>query len=425
MNQSLSRAFRLAVALAIAVATLPALAQERGRGGRDARPDERSQPRKVETTRRDGDDAERRRAATPERSAQRPQRAGPAQRPPQAQGQAGPRRNAANRGQAAERPAAPASRPATVVQRQGATRREEPRRDARVRVQSGPDTSTPTAARPPAQAAARESRQAPRPAGRTPTTAPRQAAGNAPPRQRVERPAQSRPQPAGPQPARVQRRDDREVDRRQAQDRGRIERAQAQARIEAERRRAEQFHRERERQRQLAERRGAERARALQQQRRMAQYRYEREYQARLREQERRWRGTRWNYDRDPYYWTPASYRYSYGGRWYETNRYGAELMREAVQRGYREGLHAGRADRQDGWRYDVRGSYGYRDASYGYHGHYISYDQYAYYFRQGFERGYEDGYHGSHRHGGRDARGELTVLAVVLATILGLQALN
>ena len=171
--------------------------------------------------------------------------------------------------------------------------------------------------------------------------------------------------------------------------------------------------------------RSAERARSLQQQRRMARYRYERDYHARLRAQERYWRETRWDYARDPFYSSPPSYRYNYGGRWYQTNHYGAQLMRQAVQRGYREGLQAGHADREDGWRYDVRGSYGYLDASDGYHGRYLDYDQYAYYFRQGFERGYEDGYHARYRHGGRNSRGELTVLAAVLATILGLQALD
>jgi len=163
----------------------------------------------------------------------------------------------------------------------------------------------------------------------------------------------------------------------------------------------------------------------LQQQRRMAQYRYQREYEARLREQERRWRGTSWDYAHDPYYFTPPSYRYSYGGQWYQTNRYGADLMRQAVQRGYNEGLRAGHADREDGWRYDQRGSYGYLDASYGYDGRYIEPDQYTYYFRQGFERGYEDGYYSRHRYGRRDDGGEYSVLAAVLAAILGLQALN
>lgn len=195
--------------------------------------------------------------------------------------------------------------------------------------------------------------------------------------------------------------------------------------IRAERQRAEQFHRDRERQNRMAEQRNAERARMLQQQRRMAQYRYQRDYQARLRAQERRWRMASYDYTRDPFYYTPASYRYSYGGRWYQTNRYGADLMRDAVRRGYSEGLRAGRADREDGWRYDYRGSDGYLDASYGYDGRYIGHDQYTHYFREGFQRGYEDGYHSRYRHGRRDERGDYTVLAAVLGVILGLQLLD
>ncbi|TYT25209.1 hypothetical protein FZO89_02370 [Luteimonas viscosa] len=163
----------------------------------------------------------------------------------------------------------------------------------------------------------------------------------------------------------------------------------------------------------------------LQQQRRMAQYRYQQQYHARLHEQQRRWRASRYDYGRDPYYSTPASYRYTYGGRWHQTNRYGADLMRRAVHYGYAEGMRAGRADREDGWRYDARGSYGYLDASYGYDGHYIAHDQYAHYFRQGFRHGYEDGYHGRNRYGHRDERGDYGVLAAVLGAILGLQLLN
>ncbi|MCW5581657.1 MAG: hypothetical protein KIS72_09975 [Luteimonas sp.] len=175
----------------------------------------------------------------------------------------------------------------------------------------------------------------------------------------------------------------------------------------------------------MAEQRAAQRARLLQQQRRMAQYRYQQQYDARLREQQRRWYAGSYDYWRDPFYYTPASYRYSYGGRWYQTNRYGADLMRQAVSYGYQEGLRAGRADRNDGWRYDINGSYGYLDASYGYDGRYIAHDQYRHYFRQGFRYGYEDGYYGRYRYGHRDEHGDYRVLAAVLGVILGLQLLH
>ncbi len=205
----------------------------------------------------------------------------------------------------------------------------------------------------------------------------------------------------------------------------RLGRDQQESRIRDERQRAERFQREREHERRMAEQRAEQRARALQQQRRMAQYRYQQRYHERLREQQRRWHAGSYDYWRDPFYYTPASYRYSYGGRWYQTNRYGADLMRQAVSYGYEEGLRAGRADRDDGWRYDASGSYGYLDASYGYDGRYIAPDQYSYYFRQGFQRGYEDGYYGRYRYGSRDERGDYRVLAAVLGVVLGLQLLH
>lgn len=156
----------------------------------------------------------------------------------------------------------------------------------------------------------------------------------------------------------------------------------------------------------------------------MAQIHYQQQYRARLLQQQRRWQLASYDYYSDPYYYTPVSHRYSYGGQWYQTNRYGVNLMQQAVNHGYEEGLRAGRADRQDGWRYDYRGSYAYQDASYGYNGHYIGQDQYTHYFRQGFERGYEDGYYSRHRYGQREGDG-YKVVAAVLAVVLGLQLLD
>ena len=76
-----------------------------------------------------------------------------------------------------------------------------------------------------------------------------------------------------------------------------------------------------------------------------------------------------------------------------------------------------------DGWRYDVRGGYGYLDASYGYDGRYLGYDQYRYYFRQGYERGYADGYYAQDRYARRDGD-DLAIAAAVVVAILGLQQL-
>lgn len=169
----------------------------------------------------------------------------------------------------------------------------------------------------------------------------------------------------------------------------------------------------------------AERARQLERQRRFAQHRYEQQYDRRLREHQSRWDRRRYNPYHDPFFWTPPSYRYVYDGRYYLTNRYGADLMRQAVNYGYEEGFRAGVADREDRWRGDYRDNYAYMDARYGYYGYYLDEAQYRYYFREGFRRGYEDGYYGHHHYGHRNDEGVYVVIATVLAVILGLHALH
>jgi len=164
---------------------------------------------------------------------------------------------------------------------------------------------------------------------------------------------------------------------------------------------------------------------ALRQQNRMAQYRFQQEYLARLRDQQSRVAGLRsYDYNSDPYFYTAPSYRYSRAGRVYETNRYGADLLRQAVNYGYEEGVRAGEADRQDGYRRGYRDSYAYEDASYGYTGMYVDQDEYSYYFRQGFTRGYEDGYNSRFQYGTSNG-GTFGILANVLSAILNLQPLR
>ena len=77
---------------------------------------------------------------------------------------------------------------------------------------------------------------------------------------------------------------------------------------------------------------------------------------------------------------------------------------------------------RMDGWRYDYRGAWVYRDANYGYRGFYVSQGEYNYYFREGFRRGYEDGYYARYRYG-RNYNGSEVILGTVLSGILNLQA--
>ena len=57
------------------------------------------------------------------------------------------------------------------------------------------------------------------------------------------------------------------------------------------------------------------------------------------------WGWQSFNYYNDPYYYTANDYRYYRGGSWYGINRYGADILRQAVNYGYQEGFYAGRAD--------------------------------------------------------------------------------
>jgi hypothetical protein len=153
----------------------------------------------------------------------------------------------------------------------------------------------------------------------------------------------------------------------------------------------------------------------------MQQYRYQQWYWERQRAMQAQWQARNYNYYSDPYYYTPASYRYFRDGRYYQVNRYAADLLRQAVRYGYQEGVRAGRADRLDGWRSDYRGNYAYMDANFGYNGYYVNRDEYEYYFRQGFRRGYDDGYGRDYRYGAYND-GNYSILATVLAAILNFQ---
>ena len=153
----------------------------------------------------------------------------------------------------------------------------------------------------------------------------------------------------------------------------------------------------------------------LQHQNRMAQYRFQQEYLERMRQQQIRLQNDRHHdYYADPYFYTASSYRYNRGGIFYETNQYGANLLRQAVNYGYAEGFHAGQADRMDGWRSSYQDSFAYQDANYGYNGYYVDQGAYNYYFREGFRRGYDDGFFGRYQYGRLD---NLSVGAVRVAT--------
>ena len=161
----------------------------------------------------------------------------------------------------------------------------------------------------------------------------------------------------------------------------------------------------------------------MQQQKRINEYRAQQQYLAQLRQQQLRLQTAR-NYSNDPYIRTAPSYRYAYSGISRETNQYGADVLRQAVNYGYQEGVRFGQADRQDGLPANYRNSFAYQDANYGYSGYYVDQADYNYYFRQGFQRGYADGYNSQSQYG-TSLNGTPSILATLLSSILGLTSLR
>ena len=165
---------------------------------------------------------------------------------------------------------------------------------------------------------------------------------------------------------------------------------------------------------------GQQRSAQLQQQKHLAQYRAQQQYLAQLRAQQLRLQAAR-NYSNDPYVRAVPTYRYAYSGYTRETNQYGADVLRQAVNDGYQEGVRFGQADRQDGLSPNYQNNYAYQDANYGYAGNYVDQSDYNYYFRQGFQRGYTDGYYSRSQYG----NGSSSILSSLLTTILGFVSLR
>jgi hypothetical protein len=187
-------------------------------------------------------------------------------------------------------------------------------------------------------------------------------------------------------------------------------------RAQAEQQRAAQYRPRLDQQVRLGQQRSAQ----LQQQKHLAQYRAQQQYLAQLRAQQLRLQTAR-NYSNDPYVRAVPTYRYAYSGYNRETNQYGADVLRQAVNDGYQEGVRFGQADRQDGLSPNFQNNYAYQDANYGYAGNYVDQSDYNYYFRQGFQRGYTDGYYSRSQYG----NGSSSILANLLTTILGLTSLR
>ena len=228
--------------------------------------------------------------------------------------------------------------------------------------------------------------------------------------------AQQQPQEEQKEQKRAQQEQKQDQRQQQKQEQRLSEQRQKQL-INQQQQRVAQYRQHLEQEERLAR----EHAALLQRQKRKAQYRYQEEYLEHLRQQQIRLRNERFDYDHDPYFYTAPKYRYNRGGRYYETNEYGAKMLRQALNHGYEQGFRAGKADRDDRWRSNYKDSYAYKDANYGYSGYYVDRSDYNHYFREGFRRGYEDGYNSRHRYG-RNVNGNYSMLDNILSQILNFQ---
>lgn len=153
------------------------------------------------------------------------------------------------------------------------------------------------------------------------------------------------------------------------------------------------------------------------QQRRVEQARAEQE--DRIEQAQRRAQVNR-AYDRDRDDRTGYDYRYNMGGVYRETNQYGVDALRQAVDLGYQQGYRAGQIDRRNGAPADYQRAFDYQNGEYGYTGSYVPQSDYNYYVREGFQRGYDDAYWNRARYG-TFYNGNASILNDIVAGILGL----
>jgi len=117
-----------------------------------------------------------------------------------------------------------------------------------------------------------------------------------------------------------------------------------------------------------------------------------------------------------------ARYRVYRNGGWYNTDQRGADLLRRAINDGYRQGFAAGRSDRNRRIGLNWGGNNIYRSGTLGWQS-YVDRNTYQYYFRQGFERGYRDGYNSNNRlQYGSYNNGVANILGSILGSILNVQ---
>ena len=216
--------------------------------------------------------------------------------------------------------------------------------------------------------------------------------------------------------------DQRGRDQHGQDDHRQVSAAEQRRRVDEDRQRQADYSRKLNEQVRAAQARSVE----LQNQRRAAQFEEHQRYLETLQrqqEQQLRAQATR-AYDRDPYYTTAPTYRYRISGTTRETNQYGADLLRRAVNQGYQQGYRTGLADRRDRSPSNYQRAFAYQDANYGYTGNYVAESDYNYYFRQGFQRGYDDAY-GNRSQYGTVSNGNPSMLSNILSGILGLTTIR
>jgi hypothetical protein len=121
-------------------------------------------------------------------------------------------------------------------------------------------------------------------------------------------------------------------------------------------------------------------------------------------------------------------YRVNRNGRYYNTDQRGAELLRNAVNEGYRQGFMAGRSNLSSNRRGSWSSSNVYRSGNMGYQNN-VDRGQYQYYFQQGFQRGYQDGSNRQYMNDRSDRfqygtydNGQPSILSNILNQVLNLQ---
>jgi hypothetical protein len=171
---------------------------------------------------------------------------------------------------------------------------------------------------------------------------------------------------------------------------------------------------------QLAEQQREWQARQAQQQQLERAQRAEQEALAR-RERARQASGA---FDRDRDYRPGYEYRYNMRGVFRETNQYGVDVLRQAVNQGYQEGYRAGQIDRRDRVPADFQRAFDFENGNFDYAGSYVPQSDYGYYFREGFQRGYDDAYWSRARYG-TFVNGNASILGDILTGILGLTMIH